>query len=117
MKYRLVLITKNQKSLDKGERFAALIGEILNNQEGYKIEKYPKFDNAYRIEFLGEILDQAKPIESSIELTDRICSPWTVTYKREENVVELLLNTSALTSFRRNEFNVLHWAEFVLENK
>ena len=36
--------------------------------------------------------DGKNSVAESIELTDRICSPWTVTYERAENNVELVFN-------------------------
>lgn len=116
-KFRLTLITENQKSLEKGKKFAELIGDTLNCKNGYEISQYEKFENSYRIEFIGRIKTVKNSVAESIELTDRICSPWTVTYERTENDVELMFNKSDFSNFRRNEFNVLKWAEFGIENE
>ena len=116
-KFRLILITENQKSLEKGKKFAELICETLNCENGFEISKYGKLKNSYRIEIIGKILDQNNSISESIELTDRICSPWIVTYERTENDVELMFNKLDISNFRRNEFNVLKWAEFRIENE
>ena len=116
-KYRLTLITENQKSIDKSKKFAELICKILNCQNGYKVSKYEKLDNSFRIEIIEKLENEINSIEQSVELTDRICTPWTVTYQRNENLVELMFNKSDFSSFRRNEFNVLSWAQFEIENE
>ena len=114
--FRLTLITENQKSLEKGKKFAELICETLNCKNGFEISKYEKLKNSYRIEIIGKIADQNNSISESIELTDRICSPWIVNFDRIEKNVELMFNKSDFTNFRRNEFNVLNWAEFGIKN-
>ncbi|MFD0862542.1 hypothetical protein ACFQ1M_10020 [Sungkyunkwania multivorans] len=116
-KFRLTLMTENQNSLEKGKKFAELIGKTLNCQSGYEISKYEKLENSYRIEFIGQLTSGKDSVTESIELTDRICSPWIVTYERTENNVELMFNKSDISNFRRNEFNVLNWAEFRIENE
>ena len=116
-KFRLTLITENQKSIEKGKKFAELIRETLNCKSGYEISKYEKFENSYRIDFIGQITNGKNSVEESIELTDRICSPWTVNYERTKNNVELMFNKSDISNFRRNEFNVLNWAKFGIENE
>jgi len=115
--FRLTLITENQNSLEKGKKFAVLISETLNCKNGFEISKYEKLKNSYRIEIIGQITSEKNSITESIELTDRICSPWIVTYERNENNVELIFNKSDFSNFRRNEFNVLNWAEFEIENE
>jgi len=115
-KFRLTLVTENQKSLEKAKKFAELICGTLNCKNGYEISKYEKFENSYRIEIIGQITDK-NSVAESIELTDRICSPWLATYERPKNSVELIFNKSDLSNFRRTEFNVLNWANFGIENE
>ncbi|TWO29341.1 hypothetical protein E1J38_014990 [Seonamhaeicola sediminis] len=115
-KYRLTLITENQNSLEKGKKFAELICETLNSENGFEISKYGKLENSYRIEITGKMADQINSISESIELTDRICSPWIVNFDRTENEVELIFNKSNLTNYRNNNFNTLNWANFGIEN-
>ena len=115
--FRLTLITENQNSLEKGKKFAELICETLNCENVFEISKYEKLKNSYRIEIVGKISVQNNSISESIELTDRICSPWIVTYERTENNVELMFNKLDTSNFRRNEFNVLKWADFIIENE
>jgi len=115
--FRLTLITENQNSLEKGKKFAELVCETLNCENGFEISKYEKLKNSYRIEIIGKITDQNNSISESIELTDRICSPWIVNFDRTENEVELMFNKSDFSSFRRKEINVLNWAQFEIENE
>ncbi len=113
--FRLTLITENQNSLLKGKKFAELICETLNCKSGFEISKYEKLKNSYRIEIVGKISDQNNSISESIELTDRICSPWILNFDRIENEVELIFNKSELTNYRNENFNTLNWANFGIE--
>jgi hypothetical protein len=113
--FRLTLITENQNSLEKGKRFAELICETLNSKNGFEISKYNKLKNSYRIEIIGKMTDQNNSISESIELTDRICSPWIVNFNRTENDVELMFNKSELANYRNEKFNILNWANFEIE--
>ncbi|MDY7393705.1 hypothetical protein UMM65_00480 [Aureibaculum sp. 2210JD6-5] len=114
-KFRLVLITENQNSVEKGKRFAKLICEKLNSENGFEISKYEKLTNSYRIEIVGEISGLNNSILESIELTDRICSPWIITFDRKEDEVELIFNKSESSLYCNNAFNVLNWAIFEIE--
>ena len=113
--FRLTLITENQNSLEKGKKFADLICETLNCENGFEISKYEKLKNSYRIEIIGRIADQNNSIAESIELTDRICSPWIMNFDRTENEVELMFNKSELANYRNENFNTLNWANFGIE--
>ena len=90
-KFRLILITENQINLAKGQKFAEMIRKTLNLEGEYEISKYGKFEDSYRVEFNGQFSKEKNAIAESIELTDRLSSPWTVTYERAENQVELIL--------------------------
>jgi len=93
-----------------------LICETLNCENGLEILKYEKLRNSYRIEIIGKISDKNNSISESIELTDRICSPWIVNFDRIQSEVQLMFNKSDLSNFKRNEFNVLNWAELEIED-
>lgn len=112
MKYRLTLITENQNSLDKGKRLAELICEELDCKSGFEISEYEKFENSFRVEIIGRIIDHNNSVLESIELTDRICSPWVIKFDREKNQVELMFNRGTQSDYRNNRFNVLIWANF-----
>ena len=113
---RLTLITENQNSLEKGKKFAGSICKILNCENGFEITKYRKLKNSYRIEIIGKIIDQNNSISESIELTDRICSPWIVSFDRIENNVELMFHKSDLSNYKNIDFNTPSWASFGIEN-
>jgi hypothetical protein len=110
--FRLTLITENQNSLEKGKKFAELISETLNCKNGFKISRYEKLKNSYRIEIIGQITSEKKSVTESIELTDRICSPWITKFNRFESEVELMFNKKDSSDFRNPRFNVLNWANF-----
>lgn len=116
-KFRLILVTENQNSLEKGKKVAELIRGILSCESGYEISKYEKVKNSYQIEITGQLENQNNLVEKSIELTDRICSPWNVTYERPKNTAELIFNKSDISNFRRAEFNVVKWANLGIENE
>ena len=113
--FNLSLVTENQKTLEKGKAFANLVCKTLHCKSEFHITTYEKFTNSYRIEITGE-LEGSNCIATAIELTDRICSPWSVRYHREENTVELLFNKSDSSTYKLLQFNVLTWAHFSIEN-
>jgi hypothetical protein len=115
--FRLILITENQNSLEKGKKFAELICRTLNCKNAFEISKYEKLKNSYRIEIIGKIVNQNNSISESIELTDRICSPWIVNFARIENEVALMFDKSDLSNYRNINFNTLNWASFGIENE
>ena len=115
--FRLVLVTENQNSLEKAKKFAESICERFNCKNGFEISKYEKLKDSYRIEIVGKISDQNNSIPESIELTDRICSPWIVNFDRTKNEAELMFNKSELSNYRNENFNTLNWANFVIENE
>lgn len=115
-KFHLSLVTENQRFLEKGNQFAKTVCKTLKGKTEYKISNYKKFKNSYRIEISGWLGNDINPIMQSIELTDRISSPWIVIYERSENNVELIFHKSDFSQFRRNEFNVLKWAQFRIDN-
>ncbi|MAD96063.1 MAG: hypothetical protein CMB99_01935 [Flavobacteriaceae bacterium] len=113
--YRLVVVTENQNTKKKGEILAQLLCEMLETQNEFMIEKYPKFDNSFRIEVTGVLRPDKNTIEASIVLTDRICSPWMVTYDGLDGKIELTFNKSSSSKFRKTEFNVIRWSLFETE--
>ena len=113
--FRLVLITENQNARRKAEGLAELVCKILDCENDYEIYKYEKFKHSYRIVFTGKIADPDNSISESITRTDRICSPWLVSYYRDKGEIDLLFNKSEFSRYRDNRFNVLRWAKFEIE--
>lgn len=89
----------------------------MNCENGFEISKYEKLKNSYRIEIIRKIADQNNSISETIELTDRICSPWIVNFELTEHEVELMFNKSELTNYRNENFNTLNWANFLIEKE
>jgi hypothetical protein len=106
---RLTIVTENQNSLHKAKRLAKIISEILTIEGNYTINKYEKFENSYKIDFIVELKDPQNSIIEGLEKTDRLCSPWTVRLIRKDNEVELIFNKSITTTYPKNEFNVIVW--------
>ena len=106
---RLLIVTENQNTPDKAVRLAKIIAETLTIQNNSQINKYEKFENSYKIDFIVEFKEPQNSIIESLEKTDRICSPWIVRLMRKENKIELTFNKSTTTTYARNEFNVIVW--------
>ncbi|MFD0860572.1 hypothetical protein ACFQ1M_00005 [Sungkyunkwania multivorans] len=113
--YRLTIITENQKSLEKANMLGSLICNTLNTRETFEATKYDKFENSYKIEFSGQIKNLENSISESIELTDRIVNSWSVEFKRKENEIALLFTKTEFSNFRKQEFNVIVWANFEMD--
>lgn len=96
--YMLNFVTENQRSPEKGKKVGSLICEALR-LENFEISKYEKFPNSYMIALSGKIKSDLESIYESIELTDRICRPWIVGFKRNENEVSLIFNKSEFSKF------------------
>ena len=116
-KFHLVLITENLTSLEKGKKFAELVCKTLHCENDYSISKYEKLKNSFRIEINGMLAKPNHSISEAIELTDRICSPWQVTYNRTKNDITLLFNTSDFSNYRNVVFNTLRWGSFEMEDE
>ncbi len=108
----LTVVTENQTQKVKAEK----LYEILNNEleKGWviiSIDKYNKFDNAYKIELKKSYIDKTKDELNLllIGIADKIASPWLVYYDKDQNTLELIFNKSENIRFRRVEFNVIKW--------
>lgn len=112
---RLSIITENQKSKEKAEVLASLLGLTLNISTRPKLEKYYKFENSYKIEFEFSVENEENLFHYLIELTDRICSPWSIYYQREESLIEMIFNKNKTSRFRQNEFNVINWCHLQID--
>lgn len=114
-KYRLTIITQNQKSKEKALRVANGIQEVLKSNSKFTISEYHKDENSYKIELIEDIKDIENSTHESIDITDRICSPLTITLDRLENEVAMVFNKNHNSKFRNEEFNVISWANFQIE--
>lgn len=117
MNYRLTIITQNQNKLEKANKMAQKISEILLTKHDIKVEKYNKFPNSFRIVITGQLNKDSSLIDQSIELTDHICSPWIVTYDRERKTIELIFNSNDQSRYSLQEFNVISWGHFEIYNE
>ncbi|MFC0772798.1 hypothetical protein [Terrimonas alba] len=111
---RLSIVTENQNALNKAEKLANLISATLTTEPDFHIEKYEKFENSYKLDFVIRFEGLQSSIIESIEKTDRLCSPWNVRLNRSQNEIELTFNKSANATFSKNEFNVIVWANWAV---
>ncbi len=118
-KFRLTIITQNQKSKDKAVQLSNLISSSIGIDLNPIIEKYYKFDDSFKIifEFADYKPNDSDKIHGLIELTDRICSPWIVYYNRDEDSIELIFSKADSSKFKKNEYNVIKWASLQMENE
>lgn len=107
--FRLSLITENQKTTVKAERVAALVQQELEIAAAPEITKYYKFPDSYRIEFSGQFSSDSGFIAVAVDLTDRLASPWLLSYDRTEEDISMIFNKTDSSRFRRQEFNVICW--------
>ena len=112
---RLSIVTENQNSLNKAEKLANLISAILTVEPDFHIEKYEKLENSYKLDFVIKFGDPQNSIIESIQKTDRLCSPWNVRLNRSQNEIELTFNKSANATFSKNEFNVIVWGNWQVD--
>ena len=114
--FRLRIITQNQNKKEKAQETADLICKKIELVKTVEIEKYDKFENSYKIELCGEFVENESSIYQSIELTSRLCSPWIVTFKKDEQEVELIFNENQTSKFTEQILNTISWAYFCVEN-
>lgn len=109
------MITENQNKSDKADKIANLILKELNCNKVFQIDKYDKFENSYKIELEFLFDNEKDSIVESIEKTDRIYAPWIIYYDRNENEVELIFNKSDQSRIRKVDYNVIKWANLIIE--
>lgn len=109
--YILTVITENQKSKSKAEKLAEIIkAELDNDINLFKIEKYNKFENSFKIVFEVSKDLVGNPISYAILQTSKISNPWFVYYT--DNQIELIFNKTESSQYLRIEFNVIKWAHW-----
>ena len=109
------VITQNQKTQDKANTLANKISSELKIKTLPSITAYDNFENSYKIEFVFPFEQPENSIVESIEKTDLICSPWTVTFIRMENEIELIFNKTDNSRYRKQYFNTILWAMWTVE--
>jgi hypothetical protein len=108
----LCVVTKNQDNPIKAKRLGGHISKALEIEPSFLMEKYEKFENSYKLEWKFALEQSENSIVESLEITDRLCTPWTVRLTDNKNEIELTFNKSEETTYRQNEFNVIVWANF-----
>ncbi|VXB49615.1 conserved hypothetical protein [Flavobacterium sp. 9AF] len=112
---RLIVITRNQKNKDKAQKLSELILSTLSIDSLSQIDKYPKFDDSFKITIVFTCNPTNNLIHQMIEIADKLLSPWITFYDRTTNSVNLIYNKTDFTQKRRNEFDVVEWAELKID--
>ena len=117
-KAHLRIVTENQNTKLKAKKLAAFISKELEIETLPKIEEYPKEGYSFKIEFDFELEKPENSIYELIEKADRICSPWILTFDRNNNEIELIFNKYTINHSRytKEPFNVIAWALMEINN-
>lgn len=108
----LSIVTENQDNPIKAKRLAGHISKALGIENNVVIEKYDKFKNSYKLDWKFYFEQPENSIIESLEKTDMLCSPWTVTLTENKKEIELTFNKTEQTRYRQSGFNVIVWANF-----
>lgn len=106
----------------KSETQARLITDQLLNVFPEKtipqsMEKYAKFPNAFKLEYLvpvSEIRTKEKLIYSLLQLAESIANPWTVYIDGKGNNTELIFNRDENSKTTLAVFSHIRWAHLQL---
>lgn len=106
----------------KSETQARLITDQLLNVFPEKtipqsMEKYAKFPNAFKLEYLvpvSEIRTKEKLIYSLLQLAESIANPWTVYIDGKGNNTELIFNRDQNSKTTVTVFSHIRWAHLQL---
>jgi len=112
---RFTVVAQNQKTKEKAEKLAEQISHELKIETLPDIQRYDKFENSYRIEFVFPFDNPENSIVESIEKTDLICSPWSVRFDRLEKEIELIFNKADCSRYGKINLNVISWAIWTTE--
>jgi len=68
----------------------------------YRLTLITKDQNSFKIEIIGEFADHHDSIFESIELTDRLCSPWVIKFDRDRDRkrVNLIFNNNTQLNYK-----------------
>ena len=116
-KLKLTVITRNQKLKDKAQKLSELIISTLSIDSLPHIDKYPKFNDSFKITFTFDWDSTKNLTHHMIEIADRLSTPWTTYFDRATDSVDLIYNKTDSSQIRRNEFNVIDWAELQIDEE
>jgi len=114
-KAALLVVTEDGQDADKARKLSTAIVDALGlDWQVVHIEKYHKFDDAFKIE-LECILqedDICKINQWSVSGSDKIVSPWLLYFDDDEQRIELIFNRSEHSRERKPEFRLIRWAQW-----
>lgn len=104
-KFNLYISTDCQDQIQL-KKLAEKLIFVLQADSTFKIIK------TQEIIITGSFLDDFDSISQAAEITDRICTPWLMTFNREENEIKLLFSRNQNISTRETSFNAIQKATF-----
>ncbi len=116
-KLRLTVITCNQKTKEKAQKLSDLMKSIVSTDSFEQIDKYTKSNDSFKISLVFDCDPTLNLANQMIEIADRLFAPWTTYFDRTNNSVDLIYNKTDSCQIRRNEFNVIDWAEFQIDEE
>ncbi|PCI34914.1 MAG: hypothetical protein COB60_05185 [Flavobacteriaceae bacterium] len=104
-KFNLTITTDLQEE-SQVQHLAQQLAAILQSNCTFDLVKNQE------IQINGTFLKDFDSISQAAELTDRICTPWTMTFLREDNEIELEFSLNTDVVFRESSFNTIQKAAF-----
>lgn len=95
----------------------ALLSILPKHAQLQSVEKYAKFEDAYKLEFTIAITDTISKEELMYQLlllADSIARPWSVYFDNEGNNTELIFNRDSNTQIMQPVFSHIRWAHIQL---
>lgn len=115
MKIYWTIITISQNRRDKAEKLAGELAAQLGNCVLSEIEKYPKFENSWKLileqDLQTDNMDEA--VHLALKSAWSVAQPWTFQFLSDDEF-ELLFNKTDHSVFRQLSFNVIRWAHILL---
>ncbi|MCF4100052.1 hypothetical protein L1I30_00090 [Gillisia sp. M10.2A] len=84
--------------------------------KNHEVENYNKINNSYKINFSDEIDLITDSISYSVLITNKICDPWLIFLRNDEQEIELIFNKEDISTYRKNSFNPIIWSNFLIES-
>lgn len=104
-KFNLHITTDCQEELQL-KKLAEKLLFILQGNATFKIVK------TQELLITGSFLADFDSISQAAEISDRICSPWMLTFNREENEIELEFSKNTAITYKDSSFNTIQKATF-----
>lgn len=114
-KAAFTVVTEDGQDAGKASQLAVAIVDILGpDWQIVRIEKYHKFDDAFKIELECILQEEefCKINQWSVSGSDKIVSPWLLYFDDDEQSIELIFNRNEYSRDRKAEFRLIRWAHW-----